>query len=73
MTSKEFYDHAIKQNCDVSPIEGLNITGATLRFKNKKNPKLYAHLSLPLGDRELPDAVVQKLCINLGIEFPPGF
>lgn len=73
MTSKEFYNYAIKNNCEVTPIEGLNITGISLRFKNKKNPKLYAHLSLPLSDKGLPDVVVQRLCINLGISLPPGF
>ncbi len=73
MTSKEFYDYAIKNDCEVTPIEGLNITGISLRFKNKKNPKLYTHLSLPLSNKELPDGVIQRLCINLGISLPTGF
>lgn len=73
MTSKEFFDFALKSGCEVSTIEGLNITGTSIRFKNKKNPKLYAHLSLPINDKELPNGVIQKLCINLGIELPKGF
>lgn len=73
MTSKEFYEYAQKNDCEVTPIEGLNITGPALRFKNKKNSKLYAHLSLPLNDKELPNGVIQRLCINLGIQLPPGF
>lgn len=73
MTSKEFYKYAQDNGCSVTPISGINITGQSLRFVNNKNPKLYAHLSLPLSDKELPDKVISLLCIQLGIQLPPNF
>ena len=73
MTSKQFFDYAQKNGCEVTPIEGINITGMQIRFINKKNRNLYTHLSLPLNDKDLPSFAIERMCINLGIPLPPGF
>lgn len=73
MTRQDLADHVRYYNCDPSPIEGINIRGNQIRIINRNDPSKYAYLDTPINNREVPDFVVQRVCMLLGIPLPKKF
>ena len=69
MTREDFRDWLHVWNCDPQPIEGVNVTGWSIRFVNRTNGR-YAYLKTPLDDTEMPDNVVRQICDQLLVPYP---
>jgi len=69
LTRKEFYDHLIEHNCEVSNFEGINRTANQIEIINKKT-QAYFYIATPIDDRIVPSKIVERACLMLGIPLP---
>jgi hypothetical protein len=55
--------------CHPEPIEGLNITGWSVKFVNPKTNR-YAYVKTPIDDTDVTDYIVCHTCDQLMIHYP---
>ena len=64
MTREEVWDWLIAHNCHPEKIEGVNVTGNSIRVVNRDKPSRYAYFKLPINDKIMPCNYVRKLCVD---------
>lgn len=69
MTNEDLKDWVECQGCIFEPIDGINVTGWSLKVINPKNRK-FTYLSGPFDGKRVPAWVVRDACRELGIETP---
>lgn len=72
MTRAEFKDWVKENDCSIYVIDGINVTGASVKIVNNKYPTQYTYLRmLPMDDRRLPTFLICDACDDLNIRRPP--
>lgn len=61
MTREDVWDWLSAHDCVPEIIDGINVTGRSIRVINKKNSR-YAYFKLPIDGTEMPSIYVRKLC-----------
>lgn len=69
MTREEFVEWLQAYGCTPEPIEGINVTGWSVKYHNPKTGR-YQYVHTPIDDTEMPDYVICHACQNLGIPTP---
>lgn len=72
LTRKQFYEHLIDNDCEVGTFEGINRTVNQIEIINKKT-KAYFYISTPINDKLVPAKVVERACLQLGIQLPKDY
>ena len=65
----DFIRHLKKQGCEVTPLEGGNLTGIALEIHNPKNNKYYI-LALYKGGMVSETTIIEICTMRLFIELP---
>ena len=60
------------KNCEVNPFDGINRTANQLEIINKKTGA-YTYLSSPRDDLFYPRRIIERACIQLGVELPLNY
>lgn len=69
MTREDLVDWFLHHKCEQEPIEGVNITGWTVKYYNPKTGRTF-YVKTPIDDTDVPDYVVCHGCYQLGIPIP---
>jgi hypothetical protein len=71
MTKEEFKDWVIEKGCYFETIEGINVSGNSVKIINKRFGTYY-YLSLPFNEKQMPDKQICHACEQLYIAAPPS-
>jgi hypothetical protein len=72
MTGQDFMNWLSQfQSCEITTIEGRNITGFSLRITCKKTGRSY-YYSGPFGNTPAPVKAIKEACDELWLNYPPG-
>lgn len=69
MTRQDLVDWLEVNGCQPEPIDGINVTGWSVRFINPESNR-YAYVKTPIDETDVPDYLVCHLCDQLLIKYP---
>jgi hypothetical protein len=69
MTREDLVAWLEVNDCFPDPIEGVNVTGWSVRFINKKSNR-YTYVKTPIDETVIPDYMICHICDQLLIPHP---
>lgn len=69
MTREDLVDWLLQYGCTQEPIEGINVTGYSVRYYNPKTGRTW-YVKTPIDETIVPDYIVCHGCNILGIPIP---
>jgi hypothetical protein len=73
LSRKDFYNHLMKNDCEINPFEGVNRTANQIEIINKKHKERKFYLSTPFDERVISSKIIEMACARLGIPLPSDY
>ena len=73
LSKKDFYNHLIKNNCEINPFEGVNRTANQIEIINKTHRERKCYLSTPIDDKVISFKIIELACARLGVPLPENY